>query len=219
MDSLIPGEVSMLIHIGSFIHWFMGSFIHWFTKALIHWMIHSFFHSLVHWFAHWHVDSLSPSFIDPIIHWLAHSLVHWLINSLTQPSVHWFFHVIDSLSFCRHLNNHLLMCWCALWPQLFIASASQRVPIGHWFLIAIAIFGNICPARPGTGHYRPPAVISAMIRSEPCEQIIAQTVPQSGGALYYERVIGSGGQSVRERVGEWVGSTRNKGCWLSSENR
>lgn len=140
----------MLIHIGSFIHWFMGSFIHWFTKALIHWMIHSFFHSLVHWFAHWHVDSLSPSFIDPIIHWLAHSLVHWLINSLTQPSVHWFFHVIDSLSFCRHLNNHFLMGWCALWPQLFIASASQRVPIGHWFLIAIAIFGNICPGT--TGH-------------------------------------------------------------------
>lgn len=48
----------------------------------------------------------------------------------------------------------------------------------------------------------PPAIISAMIRSEPCEQIMAQTVLQSGCAVYYEHVIGSGGQSVREREGE-----------------
>ena len=33
-------------------------------------------------------------------------------------------------------------------------------------------------------------MISAMIRSEPCEQIMAQKVLQSGSAVYYEHVVG-----------------------------
>ena len=99
--------------IASLSHWFMDSPLHsthsliyCFTASLmppIPWVIDWLIRRLIYWF----IASFLHRFTDSLVHRLTDSLLHWFIDSFIQLCLDSF------MSFHWHLNNHLLICWCA----------------------------------------------------------------------------------------------------------